>query len=125
MSRPVLQRVFVRGIRLEAAIGVHPHEHGRTQPLIVDVELDAELALDGRLDSTINYETVVAAAKAVLSAGHLQLVETFVERLAHACLEDARVRRVRVRAEKPEALAEAAGAGFELVLEGARPARSA
>ena len=42
---------------------------------------------------------------------------TFVERLASACLEDARVRRIRVRAEKPEALAAAAGAGFELVLE--------
>ena len=117
MSRPALQRVFVRGLRLQAAIGVHAHEHGRTQPLIVDVELDAQLELDGRLDSTINYETVVAAAQAVLTEGHVLLVETFADRLARSCLEDARVRRVRVRAEKPDALVEAAGAGFELVLE--------
>ncbi|MBW3558166.1 MAG: dihydroneopterin aldolase [Proteobacteria bacterium] len=117
MTRPMLQRVFVHGLRLEAAIGVHAHEHGRTQPLLVDVELDAELELDMGLDSTINYETVVAAAAAVLADGHLQLVETFADRLARACLDDARVRRVRVRAEKPEALAQAAGAGFELVLE--------
>lgn len=117
MTRPVLQRVFVRGIRLEAAIGVHAHEHGRTQPLVVDVELDAELELDGRLGSTVNYEMIVAAARAVLANGHVLLVETFADRLARLCLDDARVRRVRVRAEKPEALGEAAGAGFELVLE--------
>jgi dihydroneopterin aldolase len=117
MSRPTLQRVFVRGLRLEAAIGVYAHEHGRTQPLLVDVELDAELRLDGRLSSTINYEAVVTAAQAVLAGGHVQLVETFAEQLAQACLEDHRVRRVRIRAEKPEAFAAAAGAGFELVLE--------
>ena len=117
MTRPILQRVFVRGLRLEAAIGVHAHEHGRTQPLLVDVELDAELELDGQLNSTINYETVVAAAEAVLAEGHLQLVETFADRLAKACLADPRVRRVGVRAEKPEALSQAAAAGFELVLE--------
>ena len=74
MSRPTLQRVFVRGIRLQAAIGVYAHEHGRTQPLLVDVELDADLQLDGDLASTINYERVVAAAEAVLAGGHVQLV---------------------------------------------------
>jgi dihydroneopterin aldolase len=112
-----LQRVFVRGLRLQAEIGVHAHEHGRTQPLVIDVELDAELAGFDRLADTLNYEAVAAHAHQVLAAGHLQLVETFVDRLARACLADPRVRRVRVRAEKPDALAEADGAGFELVLE--------
>ena len=116
-NHPTLQRVFVRGLRLQAAIGVHLHEHGRTQPLVVDVELDAALDLNEGLGSTLNYEEIVQAARRVLADGHLQLVETFVERLARACLRDPRVRRVRVRAEKPEALPEAAAAGFELILE--------
>ena len=117
VPRIVRQRVFVRGLRLRAEIGVHAHEHGRTQPLIVDVELDAELGGADRLADTLNYETVVAHAEAVLAGGHLQLVETFADRLARACLADPRVRRARVRAEKPDALPEAEGAGFELVLE--------
>ena len=119
MSAPriALQRVFVRGLRLQAEIGVHAHEHGRAQPLMVDVELDAELAASERLADTLNYEKVVAHAHAVLAAGHLQLVETFADRLARACLGDPRVRRVRVRAEKPDALPDAEAAGFELVLE--------
>jgi hypothetical protein len=29
--------VLVRGLEVQAAIGVHAHEHGRLQPLFVDV----------------------------------------------------------------------------------------
>jgi len=115
-ARTVLQRVFVRGLRLQMEIGVHGHEHGRVQPVVVDIELEVERAGSERLADTVNYETVVRRAEAA-AAGHTLLVETFAERLARACLEDGRVRRVRVRAEKPDALAAAAGAGFELVLE--------
>jgi dihydroneopterin aldolase len=111
-----LQRVFVRGLRLDIEIGVHSHEHGRTQPVVVDVELDVEGVGSERLADTVNYEMVVTAAREA-AVGHTLLVEGFAERLAGACLQDERVRRVRVRAEKPDAFEEAAGAGFELVLE--------
>ena len=41
VSEPVAEglTVFVRGLEVEAAIGVHDHELGRTQPLVLDVEL--------------------------------------------------------------------------------------
>lgn len=108
-------KVFVRGLRIEAAIGVYDHEHGRTQPLILDVELDLGARPVEGLADTVNYETVAAAARAIAAGGHVGLVETFAERLALACLEDPRVERVRVRVDKPEALAGAAAAGCEVV----------
>ncbi len=44
-------------------------------------------------------------------------MEAFAERLGQMCLEDERVTRVRVRVEKPLALApEAAAAGAEITL---------
>ncbi len=108
--------VFVRGLRLEAGIGVHDHELGRLQPLVIDVSLELEPAPIERLADTINYETVAAAARAIAAAGHVGLVETFAERLGAACLSDSRVRRCTVRIEKPGALDGAAAAGCELVL---------
>ena len=110
-------RVFVRGLNIDAHIGVYDHEHGRGQPLVIDVELEADLAEPERLSQTINYETVATAAKALAASGHVQLVETFAWRLARTLLDDARVNRVRVRVEKPQALApDAAAAGVEVVL---------
>jgi len=108
--------VFVRGLRVEAGIGVHDHELGRLQPLVIDVTLELTPAAVERLADTINYETVAQAAHAIVAEGHVGLVETFAERLASACLDDGRVRRCTVRIEKPGALDGAAAAGCEVVL---------
>ena len=112
-----IRRVFVRGLRLEIEIGVHRHEHGRVQPVVVDVEIDLPAAPAHRLADTVNYEAVVERARAIAAEGHVMLVETFADRLAGALFDDPRVFRVRVRAEKPEALPEAAAAGVDVVLE--------
>ena len=108
--------VFVRGLRVEAGIGVHDHELGRLQPLVIDVTLELAPAAVERLADTINYETVAQAAHAIVADGHVGLVETFAERLAAACLGDGRVRRCTVRIEKPGALDGAVAAGCEVVL---------
>lgn len=108
--------VFVRGLRLEAGIGVYDHEQGRLQELIVDVALELTPAPVERLGDTINYEAVADAARAIIAEGHVGLVETFAERLALAMLEDARVRRATVRVEKPGVLGGQAAPGCEVVL---------
>lgn len=116
-TRIIVARVFVRGLRIEAEVGVYAHERGRTQPLIVDVELDVPAAGIERLADTVNYEMVGEAARAIVAEGHIGLVEAFAERLARACLEDSRVMRARVRVEKPLALApHAAAAGVEITV---------
>lgn len=108
--------VFVRGLKLEAGIGVHDHEQGRLQTLVIDVTLNLDPAPVDRLADTINYEAVAEAARAIVAEGHVGLVETFAERLAAACLNDKRVQRCAVRIEKPGALDGAAAAGCEVVL---------
>ena len=115
---PAASRVFVKGLQVQAEIGVYRHEIGRVQPLIVDVELDVPTSASDRLADTVNYESILEAAQTLAAAGHVDLVETFAHRLAERCLADARVTRARVRIEKPLALApDAVGAGVEIVLQ--------
>lgn len=109
-------RVFMRGLRLEAQIGLHPHERGRTQPLVVDVEAELPpVRVDG-IAGALNYEVLRELAIALADRGHTELVETYVQDLAAAVLRNTAALRVRVRVEKPQALDGAAGAGVELVL---------
>ena len=116
--RLVALKVFVRALRVDAEIGVHPHEYGRSQPLFIDVELD--LAAPERCEhigETLNYERVVQEARALADAGHVRLIETFAQRLGEALMADPHVTRARIRLEKPEALApHAAAAGAEITL---------
>jgi dihydroneopterin aldolase len=111
--------VFVRGLSIAAEVGVYPEERGRRQPLVVDVELSLDLVESHtHLSQTFNYERIGEAARNLADEGHIELVETFAERLAARCLIDPRVRRARVRVEKPLALApNALAAGVEIVLE--------
>jgi dihydroneopterin aldolase len=112
--------VFVRGLRVEAEIGLHAHEKGRSQPLIIDIEVALNPRPIGGIEDTLNYEALVARADALATGGHIELVETFAERLASACLDEPGVLRVRVRVDKPLALEGADAAGVEVVL-GPRP----
>jgi dihydroneopterin aldolase len=108
-------KTFVRDIRVEAEVGVYAHEYGRTQPLLVEVELDVAPSGFEQLGDIINYEHVVEWTREVAGSGHIELVETFAHRVALACMRDPRVLAARVRVEKPEALAPAV-AGVEITL---------
>ena len=63
------------------------------------------------LARVVDYQAVAARVRAIVAAGHVRLAETLAERIAVACLEDDRVRLVRVTLEKLEVFADAASAG--------------
>lgn len=112
-------RIFVRGLLIQASIGVHPHEHEQTQPVIIDIELDmGDMALPekDRLHETLDYGLVAEQAEEIALEAHVQLVETLAERIADWALSaDQRVKRVAVSIAKPQALLKADAAGVEIV----------
>ncbi len=116
-STTATRRVFVNKLEVMAEIGVHDHEKGRKQPVIVSLDLgvtDQAAPLGDRIDTVLNYEWLVTMVEQTLARGHIQLVETLAEQLAAHCLEDPRVTDVRVKIEKPEAFAAAQSVGVEL-----------
>jgi len=118
-SKPPATRIFVRGLLVQASIGVHPHEHEETQPVIIDVELDmGDMPPPGkdRLHETLDYAIVAEKAEEIALEAHVQLVETLASRIADwALLTDERVQACAVRISKPQALLKADAAGVEVI----------
>ncbi len=118
------RHMFVRDLVLAASIGVHAHEHAAPQRIRVNLDLAVadegasrqSRAAVGRdeLGRVVDYEAVIASTRAIVAAGHVQLVETLAERLAEACLADPRVLIARVRVEKLDLFADATSAGIEV-----------
>jgi len=78
-----IRHVFVRDLLLDAHIGVYAHEHNRTQPIRVNVDLTVlEAAHSDELANVVCYETVVNEIKSIVAKGHLNLVETLAEQIA-------------------------------------------
>jgi dihydroneopterin aldolase len=118
------RRMFIRDLVLAASIGVYSHEHEARQRVRINAELAvtddgaqnisrASIGADD-LARVVDYEAIVNRIRAIVTTGHIQLVETLAERLAETCLIDARVRRVLVRVEKLDVFADAAAVGVEI-----------
>jgi 7,8-dihydroneopterin aldolase/epimerase/oxygenase len=103
-----LRLVFVRGLTVQARLGVHAHEEARPQRVTIGIELSvhdqhAPLA-EGpdALPRVVSYGSVVRMARSIATAGHVMLAETLAERIALAMLQDPRVEAARVTVEKPD-----------------------
>ncbi|PTQ13522.1 dihydroneopterin aldolase [Sphingomonas oleivorans] len=95
-----------------AHIGVHPHERGRAQQLLIDLDMDIAPVPEDRIGATFDYERVRDALAATLACGHIELVESFAERMGRALLAAPGIEAIEIRVTKPAALApdaEAAG----------------
>lgn len=109
-------RLFMKGLTVQAEIGLYARERGIRQPLVIDVEAEIEPRLVQSTEDTLNYERFAAEARALADGGHIELVETFAERLANRLLDHPIVLRVTVRVEKPGARDGAAEVGIEVCI---------
>ena len=120
-----LRRVFIRDLVLPARVGIDDHEREQAQPVIINVDASVEEASEGTageaaagststIADVVCYETLTEQIKEVLAGGHIDLVEVLAENIATRLLADPRIIWLRIRLEKPEAIAEAAGVGVEI-----------
>ena len=112
-----VRRVFVKDLVLAALIGIHRHEKDGRQRVRINVEmevLEGEEAVQDRLSDVVCYEDVVTAIRTIVTAGHINLVESLAELIAERCLKDPRVRKVLVRVEKLDVFADASSVGVEI-----------
>lgn len=112
-----LRHVFIHDLVLDASIGVLVEEQTQRQPVRINLDLAVCSSVEELGDDLANvvcYERMAQKIRAIVDAGHIQLVETLAEKIAAMGLEDPRIRRIRVRVEKPNAIVGAGSAGVEI-----------
>jgi len=107
-------RIVVRGLVASCRVGVEDAERSRRQRIVIDLELSVNVRAAGRSDDLADTVDYAALRRRVLETAEgceYRLIERVAEVVAAACLEDPRVRAVRVAIEKPGALRRARCAG--------------
>lgn len=101
-------RIRIEGIRARGILGVHAAERLRPRPVVVDVELETDLARPGRSDrieDAVDYAAVAESVKRTVAASRFRLLERLAEEIASAILRSfAAVGAAAVRARKPGAV---------------------
>jgi len=113
-----MDRIELLGMSFEGRHGVRDAERERAQEFRVDVEVEADLEGAGRsdrLDDTVDYTKVRAAAKDVIEGPSRKLLESLATEIAQRVLDLPRVEAVTVRVTKqPASMQPIAGASVHI-----------
>ena len=112
-----LRHVFIRDFMVECLIGVYEHEKRSPQRVRINLDLavdEGEHPIIDDIRNVVSYETMANGILAIADEGHVNLVESFAERIADMCFDDKRVDSVRVRIEKLDILENVGSVGVEI-----------
>ena len=110
-------RLTLKNYRLPVEIGALAEEHGRTQPVVITIDVWVKKTnLNDDLDAAYDYRLLPQAVDNTVAEGHIELQETLVESIARRLLVNPRVAAVRVQSTKPEAYPNCDGLSAETFL---------
>ena len=98
-------RIGLSGMVFYGHHGVRAEERSLGQRLVVDVELERDLATAGRSDDladTSDYSAVYRIVGEVVEGPSHNLLERLADEVAHCLLDSFAVTAVRVRVSKPQ-----------------------
>jgi dihydroneopterin aldolase len=103
----VVDRIFLRDLKIEAVIGIWEWERSIRQTVSLDLEIAADVRKAARSDSidgTLNYKDIAKRVIAFVGDSQFQLVEALAEAVAKIIVQEFGVPWVRVSIAKPGAI---------------------
>lgn len=98
--------VFIQGLRIDALIGVYPHERAAPRPLLFDIELHGDNRVPAASDAladALDYHAISLRLAEFVGQSRFNLVETLAEACAALLLHEFGAAGVRIRLTKPAA----------------------
>ena len=116
MTKPY-NKIVIRNLTVMMSVGIHAFEKTNLQRVIVNAEITVPYNQAWKKDdieTVLSYAEVVEQIENIARSQHMNLVETFAERIASMALGYAPVIDVRVRIEKPDIFENIDGIGVEI-----------
>ena len=119
-----MDKIFIKDLKVRGILGIHDWERVTPREIVINVTVYADTRKAARTDdiaACVDYSALAKKVRAHAESAARMTVEALANDLAEICLQEANVRKVLVRVDKPGAVAEAASVGVEV--ERARQAR--
>ena len=112
------RRLFLRGMVVNAQIGIHDFEQHAPQRVVIDVDLYVSLAgstpQDDRIDEVVDYDFIRAVVHERVARGAIGLQETLVDDLLRRLMEHTGVLAARVATCKPDVYPDCEAVGVDV-----------
>jgi len=111
------RRLFLRGLTVQAQIGIHAFEKEQPQRVILDIDLYVPLAdtspSEDSIAEVVDYDFVREVVQARLARGAIQLQETLCDDVLASLLAHPQVLAARVSTRKPDVYPDCDAVGVE------------
>ena len=110
-------KIFIQKLEVFCIIGTLLRERKKKQKVVIDLEFSAPVKKAARRDNlkdALNYQEIAGRATVFVSKSRFYLVETLAERLAETMLKEFKLKDLRLRISKPDAIRNARSVGVEI-----------
>jgi dihydroneopterin aldolase len=109
--------MFLRGLTVQARIGIHDFELQAPQRLILDIDVYVDLKghtpQSDHISEVVDYDFLRDLVHRRLARGHIQLQETLCDDLLHEILQHPAVRAAQVATRKPDVYPDCEAVGVQ------------
>lgn len=113
----MLDKIFIENIKTAAIIGIHDAERVSPQPLVISVELGCDIrsaADNDEISNALDYAVISEFIDNYVRQTTFALIETLAERLVSDLFAHFSVQTIKLRLEKPAAIALTQQVGVEI-----------
>ena len=112
-----MDKVFIRGLKVETIIGVFAWEKEVCQPLIFDLTMDWDITQAAETDDlayALNYAAVSDRVIEFVQGNQYDLLERLLVQLAETLRSEFSIPKIKIRVEKPAVAPDASAVGLEI-----------
>lgn len=109
--------VFVKGLKVEAVIGVYDWERAINQPILIDIALETDIsraAVSDDVKDALNYKAVCDDVSAWCKEIQAELLEYLAGQIADRLIANYSCKTVTLSVAKPTAIAQADAVGVQI-----------
>lgn len=110
---PAGRTIEISGFELSMDVGIHDHERGRHQTLIVDLVLHVDNSVDpeDKISRVLCYDDFITKVRAHFATGRINLLETVAAQIGALALAEPTIIAAQIKVSKPNVISGVASVG--------------
>ena len=111
------RKVLINDLTLLMSIGIHDFEKIKKQEVKFNINIDINpllVPIENKLNSIINYETVVKDVTRLTKNKHYELLETLAEDIFFILFKNNNIKQIKLKIEKTQIIKNTSSVGVEI-----------
>ena len=111
------RKVLINDLTLLMSIGIHDFEKIKKQEVKFNINIDINPLLapvENKLNSIVNYETVVKHVTKLTKNKHYELLETLAEDIFFTLFKNTNIKKIKLKIEKTKIIKNTSSVGVEI-----------